>query len=107
MTGLPATLRIEAEQQFSSGFVVAPKLEAALDPGAVLVLFGPSGGGKTTILRQIAGLDRPQRATISWAGETWCDSAAGIWRTPQERLAGIVFQQPALFPHFTVRENIE
>ena len=107
MTALPATLRIEAEQQFSSGFVVAPKLEAALDPGAVLVLFGPSGGGKTTILRQIAGLDRPQRATISWAGETWCDSAAGIWRTPQERLAGIVFQQPALFPHFTVRENIE
>jgi molybdate transport system ATP-binding protein len=109
MTNQPAPriLRIAAEQRFPSGFVVAPAFEAALDPGAVLVLFGPSGGGKTTILRQIAGLDRPRRGTVGWGDETWCDLAAAIWRTPQERSAGIVFQQPALFPHLTVRANVE
>jgi molybdate transport system ATP-binding protein len=107
MGGPASILRIDAEQQFSSGIVVAPKLEVALAPGAVLVLFGPSGAGKTTILRQIAGLERPGRAAIRWGDETWCDSAAGIWRAPQERSTGIVFQQPALFPHLSVRENIE
>jgi molybdate transport system ATP-binding protein len=103
----PSILRLDVEQRFPSRFIVAPRLEVALPPGGFLVLFGPSGGGKTTILRQIAGLERPDRALVHWADETWCDSAAGIWRTPQERRVGVVTQQPALFPHLGVRENIE
>jgi molybdate transport system ATP-binding protein len=102
-----STLRLDVEQHFASRFIVAPKLDVTLPAGGFLVLFGPSGGGKTTILRQIAGLERPDRALVRWAGETWCDSAAGIWRTPQERRVGVVSQQPALFPHLSVRDNIE
>jgi molybdate transport system ATP-binding protein len=103
----PVTLRLDAEQRFPSGFVVSPDLDVGVPPGGILVLFGPSGGGKTTILRQIAGLERPDRAVVRWGGERWCDTATGIWRTPQERRVGLVFQQPALFPHLSVRDNVE
>jgi molybdate transport system ATP-binding protein len=72
----------------------------------MLVLFGPSGAGKTTILRQIAGLERPERGTIRFDGELWCDSARQRWTPPQSRRVGVVFQEPTLFPHLTVRDNI-
>ena len=75
-------------------------------PGSILVLFGPSGAGKTTVLRQIAGLDRPDAGTIRFGEHTWFDSAAGIWQPPQHRRIGLVFQEPALFPHLSVEENI-
>jgi molybdate transport system ATP-binding protein len=100
-------LQLDAEQRFASGFVAAPKLDVHLPGGGVLVLFGPSGGGKTTMLRQIAGLERPARALVRCGQETWCDTSAGVWRSPQERRIGIVFQQPALFPHLSARDNIE
>jgi molybdate transport system ATP-binding protein len=72
----------------------------------MLVLFGPSGAGKTTILRQLAGLERPDAGTIRFDDEIWCDVAAGVWRPPQARRIGLVFQEPTLFPHLTVRDNI-
>jgi molybdate transport system ATP-binding protein len=106
MTGA-FTLRLEAEQRFPSGFVVSPDLDVEVAPGGLLVLFGPSGGGKTTILRQIAGLERPGRALVRWGADTWCDTATGTWLSPQERRVGLVFQQPALFPHLSVRDNVE
>jgi len=81
-------------------------LDIAIDAGAMLVVFGPSGAGKTTLLRQIAGLDRPARARIAVGGEVWCDTAAGVWVPPQRRRVGVVFQQPTLFPHLTVGDNI-
>ena len=51
----------------------------------MLVLFGPSGAGKTTILRQIAGLERPDAGAIRFDGDVWCDTAQGVWRPPQSR----------------------
>ena len=72
----------------------------------MLVLFGPSGAGKTTILRQIAGLERPDAGGIRFGGDVWCDVAQQIWRPPQARRIGVVFQEPTLFPHLTVRDNI-
>ena len=75
-------------------------------PGSVLVLFGPSGAGKTTVLRQIAGLDRPDAGIICFGDHTWFDSAAGIWQPPQHRRIGLVFQEPTLFPHLSVEQNI-
>ena len=72
----------------------------------MLVLFGPSGAGKTTILRQIAGLERPDAGTIRFGGDVWCDVARQVWRPPQDRRIGVVFQEPTLFPHLTVRDNI-
>ena len=102
-----AELRVDVEQRFASGVVVAPVLDVELATGSILVLFGPSGAGKTTMLRQVAGLERPDRGRIQFGGETWCDTPHGEWRSPQERRIGMVFQQPALFPHLSVRDNIE
>jgi molybdate transport system ATP-binding protein len=70
------------------------------------VLFGPSGAGKTTILRQIAGLERPDAGVIRFEDDVWCDTAHAVWRPPQERGVGIVFQEPTLFPHLTIGENV-
>jgi len=99
-------LQVGVEQRFASGFVVAAALDVDIAAGSMLVLFGPSGAGKTTILRQIAGLERPDRGTIQFDGDVWCDSARDVWRPPQGRRVGVVFQEPTLFPHLTVGDNI-
>ncbi len=101
-----ASLSLEVEQRFAGGFVVAVSLHVDWRPGSMLVLFGPSGAGKTTILRQIAGLERPDAGTIRFGGDVWCDTACNRWRPPQSRRVGVVFQEPTLFPHLTVRDNI-
>jgi molybdate transport system ATP-binding protein len=69
-------------------------------------LFGPSGSGKTTILRCLAGLDRPQQGHIRFGDETWFDSARQICLPPQRRNIGYLVQDYALFPHLTVERNI-
>ena len=99
-------LRMAVEQRFAGGFAIDARLDVELRPGSMLVLFGPSGAGKTTILRQIAGLERPDTGTIQFGGEVWCDSARGVWQPPQPRRIGVVFQVPTLFPHLTVRDNV-
>jgi len=70
------------------------------------VLFGPSGSGKTTILRCIAGLERPDEGALSFAGETWFDSARSLFIPPQKRRIGYFTQDVALFPHLNVADNI-
>ena len=99
-------LHLAAEQRFAGGFMVSAALDVDLAPGSMLVLFGPSAAGKTTILRMIAGLERPDAGTIRCGGEVWFDAARKIWCPPQVRRAGLVFQEPTLFPHLTVRDNI-
>jgi len=59
-----SSLHLDVAQRFASGFAVRAALDAALQRGEILVLFGPSGAGKTTILRQIAGLERPDTGLI-------------------------------------------
>ncbi len=71
-----------------------------------LVLFGPSGAGKTLTLKMIAGLLKPDSGHARIAGETVFDSAGGVDRSPQARRLAYVFQDYALFPHLTVRQNI-
>ena len=75
-------------------------------PGELLALVGPSGGGKTTLLRAIAGLYRPERGSIRCAGETWFDAGGGVCLSPQRRRIGLVFQDYALFPHLTAQANV-
>lgn len=77
-----------------------------LGEGEFAALFGRSGSGKTTVLRMLAGLTRPDEGRIEAGGETWFDSARGIDLPPQRRRAGMVFQDYALFPHLTVRDNL-
>ncbi len=75
-------------------------------PGEVLALVGPSGGGKSTILRSIAGACRPAQGTITVNGETWFDSARRLHLVPHRRAVGMVFQSYALFPHMTALGNV-
>ncbi len=72
----------------------------------VVALVGPSGAGKSTLLRAIAGLTRAQ-GRISAGGTTWLDSERGIDLPPEQRSVGLVFQEYALFPHLSVRGNVE
>jgi ABC-type sulfate/molybdate transport systems ATPase subunit len=82
-------------------------LELALEVGnETVALVGPSGAGKTSVLRAIAGLARPGRGRISYGDLSWFDSAQGLCLPPEERSVGLVFQEYALFPHLDVRRNV-
>ena len=74
--------------------------------GELIALYGPSGAGKTSILRMLAGLARPDSGRIVVNGEVWFDAVAGIDLPPQRRSIGMVFQDYALFPNLSVRANI-
>lgn len=82
------------------------QLQLSLRAGELLALVGPSGSGKTTILRSIAGLYQPQYGFIQCRNDLWLDSGNGINVAPQQRRAGLVFQNYALFPHLNVRDNL-
>ena len=71
-----------------------------------VALVGPSGAGKTTVLRAISGLTRPERGRIELDGTVLFDSEAGIDVPPERRRVGFVFQDYALFPHMTVEQNV-
>jgi molybdate transport system ATP-binding protein len=82
-------------------------LELTLDVGReTFALVGPSGAGKTTVLRAVAGLARPSRGRIRLGDRVVFDAAAGIDVPPEERRVGFVFQDYALFPHMTVEQNV-
>ena len=75
--------------------------------GEFIALFGPSGVGKTTLLRCLAGLEQAERANIKVKGQVWLDTALRINLEPQLRRVGYMFQDYALFPNMTVRSNLE
>ncbi len=85
-------------------FPIAAEIGCA--PGELVALIGPSGGGKTTMLRAIAGLERSVAGEIRCAGETWLDSARGLALPAQRRRVGFVFQDYALFPHLSALGNV-
>jgi ABC-type sulfate/molybdate transport systems ATPase subunit len=82
------------------------ELELALEVAGTVALVGPSGAGKTSVLRAISGLVRPPRGRIALGDDVWLDSERGLFRKPDERRVGLVFQEYALFPHMTVRQNV-
>lgn len=84
--------------------LVVDNLDLDINEGDFIALIGDSGSGKTTILRMLAGLTKPTSGSISIGGKVVFSE--GIEMTPEERKVGLVFQDSALFPHFTVRENI-
>ena len=89
-----------------SGFMLDAALRIGLAESPVTVLFGPSGAGKTTLLRLIAGLEQPDDGEIRFRGEAWYSSARAVRLPPQQRRAGFLFQDYALFPHLTVAQNV-
>lgn len=98
--------QVEAQNvsRFFGEVRAADNLTFSIDKGEFFSLIGPSGCGKTTILRLIAGLDRPDGGAITIGGKM----VAGdhFWIPPESRGVGIVFQDYALFPHMTVYQNI-
>jgi len=71
-----------------------------------VVLCGPSGAGKSLTLKSVAGLLRPDAGLIRMHGQPFFDRAQGVDLSPQRRRIGYVFQEYALFPHLTVRQNV-
>ncbi len=88
-----------------SGFSLDVDLQL---PGrGVTALYGHSGSGKTTCLRCIAGLEQAEQGFIQINDEVWQDSDKGIFVPPHKRALGYVFQEASLFPHLSVRANLE
>jgi molybdate transport system ATP-binding protein len=81
-------------------------VDLTVGPGETLALVGPSGAGKTTTLRVVAGLLRPDRGLVEVDGETWLDTAHGVDRPAERRRVGYLFQEYALFPHLDVSANV-
>lgn len=79
-------------------------VDMTLEPG-VTAIFGPSGAGKTSILRAVAGLLTPDTGQIRIGGQTWFDDH-GVNLPPHRRNLGYVFQEPRLFPHLSVAQNL-
>lgn len=86
----------------------ARRLNVDLTVGeGITALFGPSGAGKTTLLHCLAGLLRPEEGEITLHGRRLFDSARGVSLPPEHRRVGCVFQDARLFPHLSVRRNLE
>ena len=75
-----------------------------VEAGEIVTLLGPSGCGKTTLLRLIAGLEKPDSGEITIRGEKV--AASDSWVPPEKRNVGMVFQDYALFPHLSVEDNV-
>jgi iron(III) transport system ATP-binding protein len=94
----------EVSKAFVPGVPVLRSVSLSVAPGSVVALLGPSGCGKTTLLRTIAGLERPDTGEVL-VGDELLTSAAGLV-PPERRKVGMVFQDWALFPHLTVAANV-
>jgi molybdate transport system ATP-binding protein len=81
-------------------------LDVEIEVTGTVALVGPSGAGKTSVLRSVAGLVRPTAGRIALGPDVWLDAEHNVFRSPDERRVGLVFQEYALFPHMTVRKNI-
>jgi len=103
---MSAVLRADFVRRYRSGASVAAAFTIPAEGASVAVLFGPSGAGKTTILRCLAGLDRPDSGQIQFAGRSWFDNAARVMLPPQRRGTGLMFQNYSLFPHLSARSNV-
>ncbi|HXG68119.1 MAG TPA: molybdenum ABC transporter ATP-binding protein [Blastocatellia bacterium] len=88
----------------ANGFALDVEFTA---PPGVTILFGASGSGKTMTLKSIAGIVRPDAGRIQVAGQTLFDAATGVDLPIRKRGVGYLFQNLALFPHLSVRENVE
>ncbi|MEB0260911.1 MULTISPECIES: ATP-binding cassette domain-containing protein [unclassified Mucilaginibacter] len=82
-------------------------IKKAFTPASITRITGPSGAGKTTFLKMVAGLINPDSGTIKAGNTIWFDASQNINLSPQKRHIGFVFQDYALFPNMTVKEHLE
>lgn len=98
------TKHLTGHLQLDLGGFKLDSSEFDLELKGVTVLFGRSGSGKSTLLRAIAGLDKRTNGQLMLNGETWQDGHKRL--ATEQRHIGFVFQDAALFPHMTVRQNL-
>jgi iron(III) transport system ATP-binding protein len=99
---------INVEKAYSAtGPKAVEELSLTIDDGEFLCLLGPSGCGKTTTLRMLAGLEHPTGGEIRIGDRTIVSVSQGIYVPPEKRGLGLVFQSYALWPHMSVRDNVE
>jgi molybdate transport system ATP-binding protein len=96
-------LAVDVEKQLGA-LQLKVRFEAA---GGATALFGPSGAGKTSVVNMIAGLLTPDRGAIALDDTVLFDAARGINMPPHRRRIGYVFQEGRLFPHLSVRQNLD
>lgn len=97
-------IRLEGVAKRFGDVAAADEASLCVDRGEVVALLGPSGCGKTTLLRLIAGFERPDAGSVELDGRVV--AGPGAWVSPEARRAGMVFQDYALFPHLTVAGNV-
>jgi len=97
-------LELDAVERTYGDEAAVRDVSLAVRRGELVTLLGPSGCGKTTTLRLIAGLEEPTAGEVRLADESVAGN--GTFRPPEARDVGIVFQEFALFPHLSVRENV-
>ena len=92
----------------AGGKVIVPvdDISLTVDAKELVVLLGPSGCGKTTLLRCVAGLERPDEGEIAIDGRVVFSAAKGIFVAPEQRRLSMIFQSYALWPHMTVAQNV-
>jgi multiple sugar transport system ATP-binding protein len=90
----------QLSKSFPGGGPVLEGIDLSIPTGELLVVLGPSGAGKSTVLRIIAGLEAPS------SGRVWIDGRDATSVRPDRRDVAMVFQQPALYPHLTVFDNL-
>lgn len=100
------TVQIKHPLRGASGKMVLD-IHFKIKENELVTLYGKSGAGKTTTLRILAGLMRPKEGKIVVNDKVWLDTKQGIFKKPQERRVGLLFQDYALFPNMTVRQNLE
>jgi molybdate transport system ATP-binding protein len=98
------SIEVALKHEFAGGFAL--DVAFALPDGGVTALFGRSGAGKSTAVGAIAGTFRPRQGRVVIAGRTVLDTERGIFVRPEQRRAGMVFQDARLFPHMSVRDNL-
>ena len=97
-------IRLEGVTKRFGDVVAVDAASFCVERGEVVALLGPSGCGKTTLLRLVAGFERPDAGTVEIDERPV--SGPGCWVAPERRRVGMVFQDYALFPHLTVAENV-
>ena len=102
---MPGLLLEEVSHRYDSGWALRD-LGFAVEPGEIVCLLGPSGCGKTTVLRLAAGLEPLQAGRVRIGGRVVAEGGKAQQVPPESRGVGLMFQDYALFPHLTVRENV-